>query len=59
MGKRCETICNGKPCNYLAMDGTCLLDENARKYKCPALETEGHEDKDEWMVQTTNVCAEH
>jgi hypothetical protein len=49
MPKRCETVKNGKPCDYLAQDGTCLMNESTRKYSCPAQETVGHEEKDAWM----------
>jgi hypothetical protein len=50
MGLRCRTIRDGKPCEYLAEDETCLLiDKEDFKEKCPALEKVGHEDKDEWM----------
>jgi hypothetical protein len=50
MGKRCLTINDGKPCDFLATDGTCLLDENEKQERCPALETVRGEDKDaEWM----------
>lgn len=51
MGKRCEIIINGEPCPYLAEDGTCLLSENELNEKCPAREREGHEEKDEWMLE--------
>ena len=50
MGKRCEVVNNGQPCNYLAQDGTCLLAENELKEKCPARERVGHEDKDNWIA---------
>jgi len=49
MGKRCKTIRGGKPCEYLASDGSCLLSETELE-KCPARETKGHEERDEWML---------
>lgn len=54
MGKRCEEI----ECDYLAMDGTCLLSLSERKERCPALERVGHEDKDEWMRELLVVVRE-
>lgn len=49
MGKRCGVVNKGKPCPYLAIDGTCLLDPNLLKEGCLALEKIIHENKDEWM----------
>jgi hypothetical protein len=51
MPKRCETVNNGEPCNYLASDGSCLLSLQDMPEKCPARETIGHEEKDEWMTR--------
>jgi len=51
MPKRCETVRNGKPCDYLAQDGTCLLSLEELPEKCPARETITHEEKDEWMLE--------
>lgn len=45
MGRRCEEI----GCNYLAIDGTCLLCIPEKQDECPALERVGHEDKNEWI----------
>lgn len=49
MGKRCDVINDGKPCDFLAEDGSCLLDEDEMREHCPAIERVGHEDKDKWM----------
>lgn len=51
MGKRCETMMDGKPCPYLAQDGSCLLDEGLLSESCPALEKVKNEDKDVWMME--------
>jgi hypothetical protein len=45
LGKRCSDL----KCPYLAADGTCLLSETELKEKCPARESMGHEEKDEWI----------
>jgi len=45
VGKRCLDT----ECPYLAVDGTCLLSEDEMKEKCLAIETVGHEEKDEWI----------
>lgn len=51
MGKRCETINNGKPCGYLARNGTCLISLEDKPERCPARETPNHEQKDEWISE--------
>ena len=51
MGKRCLTIKNGQPCDYLASDGSCLLSLKDMPERCPAKETIPHEEKDEWMFR--------
>jgi hypothetical protein len=51
MGKRCETVNNGKPCDYLARDGSCLLSLQDHPEKCPATETVKHEEKDQWISE--------
>lgn len=55
MGKRCETINDGKPCQFLAEDGTCLLQVHELVEKCPARETIEHEEKDVWMEETVEM----
>lgn len=51
MGKRCNIVINGKPCPYLAEDGTCLMDKSLLKEGCLALEKVQHERKDGWMEE--------
>lgn len=46
MPKRCEDV----GCASLAADGSCLMPKNERANNCPARETIGHEDKDNWML---------
>jgi hypothetical protein len=51
MGKRCLEITNGKPCPYLANDGSCLLSLEDMPERCPAKETLKHEEKDDWIKE--------
>jgi len=58
MGKRCQEAVDGKPCPFLAVDGSCLMPVEDLPEKCPARETVKHEEKDAWMnkEEFANEC---
>ena len=47
MGRRCRDI----SCLYTAQDGSCLMKETSRPFRCPARETASKEVKDNWMIE--------